>query len=116
MPVRLALVNGVLATVLTAAPAQGAAGPVPGQERRHEIRHMVRHECGACHGLRLKGGLGPALTAERLAERSTRGLVQTVLNGREGTPMPPWRPFLEPHEARWLVNQLQTGEWDAQSP
>jgi cytochrome c55X len=91
-----------------------AAGEAPGPERRHEIRHMVRHECGACHGLRLKGGLGPALTAKRLADRPAGGLVEAILDGREGTPMPPWRPFIEPHEARWLVQQLKTGDWHAE--
>lgn len=75
---------------------------------------MLRHECGACHGLRLEGGLGPALTPQRLADRPARGLVRTILNGREDTPMPPWRPFLAPREARWLVKQLKTGDWDAE--
>ena len=75
---------------------------------------MLRHECGACHGIRLKGGLGPGLTPQRLAGRPAPDLVRTILNGRQGTPMPPWRPFLEPHEVRWLVKQLKTGDWDAQ--
>lgn len=74
---------------------------------------MVRHECGACHGMRLEGGLGPALTPDRLGGRATPSLVRTILEGREGTPMPPWRPFLEPTEARWLVKQLKKGEMDA---
>lgn len=93
---------------LSAAPAPAASPPEP--DRRAELRHMVRHECGACHGIRLEGGLGPALTPERLGGRSTEVLVRTILEGREGTPMPPWRPFLGPGEARWLVERLKQGD------
>jgi len=36
-------------------------------------------------------------------------MVNTVLYGRPGTPMPPWRGLLTEQEARWLVEALRSG-------
>ena len=92
--------------------AAAAAVSPPSAERQAEIQHMVRQECGACHGMRLEGGLGPALTPEALADRSRPLLVRTILQGRPGAAMPPWKPFLERSEVVWLVRQLKQGELD----
>ena len=92
----------------------GAVQAAPPAERRAELRHMVRHECGACHGLTRQGGLGPALTPGALADRPDKALVRTILEGRGGTAMPPWRRFLTPAEARWLVGRLKEGALHAQ--
>ena len=27
-------------------------------DRQAELDHLLRHDCGSCHGLRLQGGLG----------------------------------------------------------
>ncbi len=70
---------------------------------------MVRQDCGSCHGLTLKGGLGPPLLPETLAERDVTLLESVILNGRPGTAMPPWRPFLSEDEARWIADQLKKG-------
>lgn len=70
---------------------------------------LVRQDCGSCHGLTLQGGLGPPLTAAALAEKPVESLVATVLNGRPGTPMPPWKRFLNEDEAQWIVAQLRRG-------
>ena len=98
---------------LAAAAATAGAPPVPGAEpaddRAAELRALVRQDCGSCHGLRLKGGLGPALTPQALAGKPVALLVVTVLDGRPGTPMPPWRPFLSEEEARWIVEGLRDG-------
>ena len=59
--------------------------------------------------MRLEGGLGPALVAERFTEWGTDQLALTILYGRPGTPMPPWRPFLTDNEAHWLAVQLKEG-------
>jgi len=69
----------------------------------------VRQDCGACHGMTLAGGLGPPLLPAVLQERSQEALVQTILHGRPGTPMPPWRPFLSEQEVRWMVDRLLEG-------
>ncbi|MDR2851612.1 MAG: cytochrome c [Burkholderiaceae bacterium] len=81
-----------------------------------QIAHWLRDDCGACHGLTLKGGLGLPLTREALAGKPAQSLVQTVLQGRPGTAMPPWAPFLSEREAQWLIEQLQAGTPPAVSP
>ncbi len=101
----LALGAGLLASVQTP-----AAGP-PAPERAAALRDLVLQDCGSCHGLRLKGGLGPALTPEALRGRPPELLAATVLDGRPGTPMPPWRPFLTEAEARWIVEALRRGDF-----
>jgi cytochrome c55X len=81
----------------------------PDGQRQIHLQRLVLHDCGSCHGMRLKGGLGPALTADALKEKSEQMLVQTILSGRPGTAMPPWRPFLSESEAVWIIEQLQKG-------
>lgn len=75
--------------------------------RQDELRNLLNHDCGACHGLTLKGGLGPALLPETLAGKPDDALVATILDGRPGTAMPPWRPFITQDEARWLIGVLR---------
>jgi len=79
-------------------------------ERQQAVRHLLLQDCGSCHGLTLQGGLGPALTRSALAGRSPESLRDVILNGRPGTPMPPWKPFLTEAEAAWLVDLLLHGE------
>ncbi len=78
--------------------------------RQYELLHMLKQDCGSCHGLTLKGGLGPALLPANLQGKSIPFLTQTILNGRPGTAMPPWRELLKPDEARWLAEVLLRGE------
>lgn len=87
------------------APAAGA----PAGERRAELLNLVRQDCGSCHGLTMKGGLGPPLLPETLRERDATSLEATVLYGRPGTPMPPWKDFMTEQEATWIIRQLQQG-------
>jgi len=86
-----------------------AWGDPPDTARQAELRNLVVHDCGSCHGLTLQGGLGPALTPEALRGKHAEFLAVTILYGRPGTPMPPWRPFLTDQETAWLVNQLKAG-------
>jgi cytochrome c55X len=85
-----------------------AAAAVPA-ERERELRHLLTHDCGSCHGLTLKGGLGPALTPAALAGKSPLMLREVILHGRPGTPMPPWKDFLSADEAQWLAELLVRG-------
>ncbi|MEZ5614143.1 MAG: cytochrome c [Rhodocyclaceae bacterium] len=93
--------------LIPVAPAVIAADPAP--ERARELVRMVRQDCGACHGLTLKGGLGPALLPESLRDKPAESLRLTVLQGRPGTPMPPWQAFMNEAEADWIVRRLMTG-------
>lgn len=99
--------GGLRMLMLVAAAGTVQADPSPA--RQQELRHLLREDCGACHGLTLKGGLGLPLTPEALRDKDDDGLRVTILQGRPGTPMPPWRPFLSEDEARWLVSQLKRG-------
>ena len=75
--------------------------------RQQELLTMLQHDCGACHGLRLKGGLGPPLNTDTLKERNTAELINIVTEGRKGTPMPPWKEILNAEEIAWLVDRLR---------
>lgn len=89
--------------------AVGVARADPAPERRQELIRLVRQDCGSCHGMTLKGGLGPALLPADLADKPADGLVATVLDGRPGTAMPGWSRFMSEAEARWVVARLQGG-------
>lgn len=85
-----------------------ALAAAPTAERQRELVRMVRQDCGSCHGMTLKGGLGPALLPETLAGKPAEGLVATIYYGRPGTPMPPWDRFLSEAEASWIVEKLMS--------
>jgi len=89
------------------APAQIITSPPPA--RRAVLIDMVREDCGSCHGSRLTGGLGPALTPQALKGKNPISLKDTILFGRPNTPMPPWNPFMSNAEAAWIVNRLMKG-------
>jgi len=83
------------------------------QARQNELKRLVRNDCGACHGMKLSGGLGPSLLPDALKTRDSQTLVATILYGRAGTPMPPWRDFLNEDEAAWIAQRLLQGFPDA---
>ncbi|HHH43452.1 MAG TPA: cytochrome c [Gammaproteobacteria bacterium] len=76
--------------------------------RQAELRSLVHQDCGSCHGMRLTGGLGPALTPQALQDKSHEFLFATIRDGRPGTPMPPWRPLLTRQEIDWIVDYLKS--------
>jgi cytochrome c55X len=119
---RIALAAALLAASAVAA-AGGAAAespatvasatvPVPDAARARELLRLLKQDCGSCHGMRLTGGLGPALTPEALRPKPAESLVATIVSGRPGTAMPPWRRFVSEAEAHWLVARLLTGATD----
>jgi cytochrome c55X len=84
-----------------------ACAKEPSSDRQNALRNLLKHDCGACHGLTLKGGLGPALLPENLQGKPDDFLVNTILEGRKGTAMPPWKPFMNADEALWLIGELR---------
>ena len=84
-----------------------AAGP--DALRQKELVRLVRQDCGSCHGMTLRGVLGPPLLPENLHEKPADGLVATIYYGRPGTPMPPWKQFMSEAEAGWIVQELMNG-------
>jgi cytochrome c55X len=105
--------DGRIAIALLLAAGAVAAGEPP-PVRRGELTSLVRQDCGSCHGMTLKGGLGPALTRDALRDKPPESLAATILYGRPGTPMPPWRAFVTSTEADWIVRRLQEGTLDEQ--
>ncbi len=89
--------------------ALARAAGVPDPARQAELRAMLLQDCGSCHGLTLKGGLGPPLRPEALAGKPRDFLILTIRQGRPGTAMPPWAPILKDGEIAWLVDELLSG-------
>lgn len=78
-------------------------------ERQATLEHMLIQDCGSCHGLRMTGGLGPALTPQILADKPRESLIASVMFGRPGTAMPPWDALLNEQEAAWMIDRLLQG-------
>jgi cytochrome c55X len=78
-------------------------------QRQDELHSLLVQDCGSCHGMTLKGGLGPALTVDALKDKSRQMIELTILHGRPGTPMPPWENILSADEVKWLVDVLYAG-------
>ncbi len=97
--------------ILTAQPvlAETAVAKV-NAARQNELLYFVKHDCGSCHGMTLKGGLGPALLPDTLSAKPRDYLVRTILEGRENTAMPPWKTMLSRTDAVWITEQLQSGQ------
>ena len=103
--VRPVVIAGMAWALLAAgAPALGDIAPA----RQAELEHMVIQDCGSCHGLTMKGGLGKPITPEALAGYDPDGLAAIILDGVPGTAMPPWRPLISDAEALWIADYLKT--------
>jgi cytochrome c55X len=79
------------------------------EARQQALMNLLQQDCGSCHGLTRQGGLGPSLLPDALAGYDDDFLLQTILDGRSGTAMPPWKLFITEPEGRWLIQQLRQG-------
>lgn len=95
--------RSVIALLMFALPCAAEVAP----QRAQALQHMVQQDCGSCHGLTMKGGLGRPLTAEALAHAEPEGLALIILDGVPGTAMPAWRPLLTEDEAMWIARYLK---------
>ena len=117
-PFKITLVSIAMAThllSLTFVSAASAANTVDSKEelsktRKVQLNHIDKQDCGSCHGMTLKGGLGPALLPESLEGKSVLFLQHTILYGRAGTAMPPWKTLLTEQETLWISQQLKAGK------
>jgi cytochrome c55X len=89
--------------------AAGSASAAPSKARQGELIYRLRQDCGSCHGMTLKGGLGPPLLPAAMAGKPDEALVEVILNGLPGTPMPPWDIEISREEAAWLVRRMKEG-------
>ncbi|OGQ20622.1 MAG: hypothetical protein A2138_05980 [Deltaproteobacteria bacterium RBG_16_71_12] len=113
---RALLVASMMVGVACAAPIAATRIAVDAPEsslisaaRQAELAMMVKHDCGSCHGLTLKGGLGRPLVRERMAALPTETLAALILGGVPGTAMPPWLGIVTAEEARWIAAGLRQG-------
>lgn len=95
--------RSLLALLLMALPCGADIAP----ERAKVLENIVLQDCGSCHGLTRKGGLGSPLTADALANAEPEGLALIILDGVPGTAMPPWRPLITEDEAMWIARYLK---------
>lgn len=81
----------------------------PSAMRQAELMHRLKHDCGSCHGMTMKGGLGPPLLPAALADKPNAALAEVIRDGLPGTPMPPWGFEITREEAIWIVRRLKEG-------
>ncbi len=74
------------------------------------LTRLVHQDCGSCHGLTLKGGLGPDIRPQSLTHYDPDVLELMILDGIPDTAMPPWRPLITQEEAQWIAHYLLTGD------
>ncbi len=103
MSIRNLLKASSLALSMLAINAQAA----PDLERQQQLAHLLKHDCGSCHGMTLKGGLGPSLEVDSLKDKADDFLFLSIQQGRPGTPMPPWNTELSDEDIRWIVHLLR---------
>lgn len=75
-----------------------------------KLKRLVHQDCGSCHGLTLKGGLGPDIRPESLTHYEPDILETVIMDGIPDTAMPPWRPLITQEEAQWIVLYLLHGD------
>ena len=93
-------------SLMAVAAGNAIAGEALSQQRQQELVYLLRQDCGSCHGMTLKGGLGPSLLPQALAEKPAQYLQQVIAKGVPGTAMPPWENMLQAEEIDFLVDYL----------
>ena len=94
----------VAAAMVIAWPAIAESG-----DRAARLTDFVRQDCGSCHGMTLKGGLGSPLQPRDIAHLEADGIAQIILDGIPGKPMPPWRGLISEADAQWIAERLKEG-------
>lgn len=95
--------------LLVTSAALGATEQPVRSDTQAELENFVIQDCGSCHGLSLKGGLGPPLRPENLKNLPEGAIAAIIREGVPGTAMPPWKPLLAPADIQWISHQLKTG-------
>ncbi len=101
---RTGIVMGVVLLAGTASAEQSISAVRVG-----ELKHLVHHDCGSCHGMTLKGGLGPDIRPQTISGAPPEAVAAIILDGVPETAMPPWRPLLSEDDALWIANYLLAG-------
>lgn len=91
----------VLLLSVTASGAAEISAP-----RMTELENLVQQDCGSCHGLTRKGGLGPDIRADTLSGYQPEGLASIIKYGIDDTAMPPWGLLLSDEDINWIAEYL----------
>jgi cytochrome c55X len=94
----------VVGTILLVAGAYAGA-----PQSRAELENFVVQDCGSCHGLTMRGGLGPPLRPKDLEQLPAEAIAAIIREGVDGTAMPPWKALLTNEEILWISRQLKSG-------
>lgn len=98
-----------LAVVALASSSGGVAAEGVNAARQSELTSLVRQDCGSCHGMTLKGGLGKPLLPDALAHLDTESIASIILEGVPGQPMPAWKGLISSEDAVWIAQRLKEG-------
>lgn len=96
-------------------PGEATPEPLPEEpEAQVEINGVLvgtfySQNCAVCHGQAREGGVGLPLTPADLTQPDDV-YVDTILNGRPGTAMPPWSSTVSPEDAQAIVTFLKVVE------
>jgi len=99
----------LLGSVLSVVAAMPTFADSTASAHEQRLDHLLRHDCGSCHGMTMKGGLGPPLLPSSLKERDEDDIVQMILHGNPEKAMPPWASLLTTSDARWIARRLKQG-------
>ncbi len=78
-------------------------------ERQSELLYFVEQKCPACHGIGMRGSIGPALSKANLQHLSVNAVTLTILYGLPEKGMPAWEAQLSEREASWIAELLKRG-------
>lgn len=107
---RWRLVSAVLLSALVSAPVMVMSEESVVQSAdQARLVNLVLQDCGSCHGMTLRGGLGPPLRPEQLADLPVEAIAAIIRDGVPDTAMPPWKPLLSAEEIHWISQQLKSG-------
>tara|TARA_R110000822_G_scaffold159476_13_gene299297 strand:+ start:3789 stop:4154 length:366 start_codon:yes stop_codon:yes gene_type:complete len=102
------ILAGLLCLSLCSTPFSRVVASESDIDRQQELRYLLKQDCGSCHGMRLKGGLGPPLLPETLRGKPDGYLKQVISKGIPGSAMPPWENLLSDNDIDYLVQLLST--------
>ena len=101
------ILMGLLCICLGTIPYSGVFASEPDIDRQRELQYLLKQDCGSCHGMRLKGGLGPPLLAKDIKGKPPAYLKQVISKGIPGSAMPPWGNLLSLADIDYLVYLLK---------
>lgn len=104
------LLAGFLCLSLSGTPSTWLFANELDSVRQEELLYLLKQDCGSCHGMRLKGGLGPPLLPNTLKDKPAAYITQVISKGIPESAMPPWENLLSVDEIDYLVYLLKNPE------